>query len=541
MNENKPSVVSALNMEQSIDVLRIQRDLAIALSETTDIEEALSLILNSMIKMPEVDSGGIYFVDRNTKSIEMILSVGLSQKFQEKVGYYPGNSPQAEMVNSGKPLFSGPDFPTEQFEPMVVEEGLTAVAALPICRGNIAVACCNVSSHTVNEFSEFTKAALESITELLGTAVTRIASEAALWDVVQRYQRMFMNMHNGVAVFREVDNGRDFVFTDYNGAAERMDGKKKDDILGMRVSKVFPGVFASGIGKLLRQVLETGEPVSYGPLLYCDDQLKAWREGYIYKLASGELVSIFDDVTDQIEAKMELHRINEMLNTVMQSAPLPVFTLDLDGNVTDIWNPAAEDFLGWSKEDVQGKRLPTITDEIREEFQRFLDWMRSGTSMPGVEVKRKKRDGSEVEYSIYGAPLRDSENQISGYVVMLIDLTEKKETEQILHNYREHLEELVDERTSELEQAREKLIESERLALLGNFAGGIAHEIRNPLSVISSAAFFLKRKLDTSDEKVNNNIERISRQVETPRRSSTAYSGLPASTNRSRLRSAFTH
>lgn len=64
-----------------------------------------------------------------------------------------------------------------------------------------------------------------------------------------------------------------------------------------------------------------------------------------------------------------------------------------------------------------------------------------------------------------------------------------------------------------LRQSQEKLLTIERLAMLGHFSGSISHELRNPLGVIDSSAYYLKRKLKDADEKVQQHLERIRSSV----------------------------
>ncbi len=71
----------------------------------------------------------------------------------------------------------------------------------------------------------------------------------------------------------------------------------------------------------------------------------------------------------------------------------------------------------------------------------------------------------------------------------------------------------IKERTKELRDAQEELLRKERLALLGHFAGSISHELRNPLGVIDSSAYYLKMKLGDSNEKVAQHLERIKSSV----------------------------
>jgi len=77
-----------------------------------------------------------------------------------------------------------------------------------------------------------------------------------------------------------------------------------------------------------------------------------------------------------------------------------------------------------------------------------------------------------------------------------------KQAEEELAKHRDYLEELVRERTRDLEVAQEELIKRERLSVLGQLTATVSHEIRNPLGVIRSSAFYLQRKLGHADEKI---------------------------------------
>jgi signal transduction histidine kinase len=82
------------------------------------------------------------------------------------------------------------------------------------------------------------------------------------------------------------------------------------------------------------------------------------------------------------------------------------------------------------------------------------------------------------------------------------DITERKQAEKELKTYSERLEEMVEERTRELRLAQEQLVRQERLAVLGQLAGSVSHELRNPLGIISNAAFFLRLAQPDANEKV---------------------------------------
>jgi PAS domain S-box-containing protein len=80
------------------------------------------------------------------------------------------------------------------------------------------------------------------------------------------------------------------------------------------------------------------------------------------------------------------------------------------------------------------------------------------------------------------------------------DITERKRAKDKLAEYAERLEEMVEDRTQELRDAQERLLRREKLAVLGQLAGGVAHELRNPLGVIKNTAYLLRLVLTEQQE-----------------------------------------
>lgn len=140
----------------------------------------------------------------------------------------------------------------------------------------------------------------------------------------------------------------------------------------------------------------------------------------------------FRDITQREHAEMALQDINNTLHTIIDAAPLPIFELDLDGRVQNVWNPAAEKLLGWTREEILGKPLPSVTVDKAEEFRKFRELIHSGKFMNGIPVVRRKKDGSPIEYAIYASPLHDQNGNITGNIVLLVDLTERRQAEQAI-------------------------------------------------------------------------------------------------------------
>jgi len=129
----------------------------------------------------------------------------------------------------------------------------------------------------------------------------------------------------------------------------------------------------------------------------------------------------------------ELRKANQTLEALFANAPAAIMALDQANHVC-IWNSAAERMFGWTKEEVLGKELLTVPPEREEEHRLFLDLIRQGGSVAGVESQRKRKDGSLIDVSFSAAPVRTSAGpeEGSGEVLVLAvisDITERKQAE----------------------------------------------------------------------------------------------------------------
>ncbi|MDD5127537.1 MAG: ATP-binding protein [Dehalococcoidales bacterium] len=97
----------------------------------------------------------------------------------------------------------------------------------------------------------------------------------------------------------------------------------------------------------------------------------------------------------------------------------------------------------------------------------------------------------------------------------IVSAVHEIELEQSLQGYYEQLEDMVEKRTRDLAEAREKLIRSERLAAVGELASGVGHELRNPLNVIRNCVYLLKMTMsEKSDEETLNTLNLLDRQID---------------------------
>ncbi|MFC1493606.1 response regulator [candidate division KSB1 bacterium] len=127
----------------------------------------------------------------------------------------------------------------------------------------------------------------------------RIKIDEELQVSNERYIELFDNMSNGVVVFKAEDEGRDFIIQNINSCGERIEKVKKEDLIGKSAVSVFPGIKEFGLFGILQEVWKTGKPQFFPVKEYKDNRVSGWRENYVYRLSTGEVVTVYKDVTEQ--------------------------------------------------------------------------------------------------------------------------------------------------------------------------------------------------------------------------------------------------
>ncbi|WP_019894755.1 PAS domain-containing protein [Hydrogenovibrio halophilus] len=126
-----------------------------------------------------------------------------------------------------------------------------------------------------------------------------------------RFDGLFKNTRSGVAIFEPVENGKDFVFIDFNPAGETIENVSKDRVLGRKITDVFPGVKEFGLLSVLQRVTRTGQPETLPIKSYKDHRIQGWRENNVFRLSSGEVVAVYEDLTEIKQAQQEAEAANQ--------------------------------------------------------------------------------------------------------------------------------------------------------------------------------------------------------------------------------------
>jgi PAS domain S-box-containing protein len=134
--------------------------------------------------------------------------------------------------------------------------------------------------------------------------------EDALRNSETRFRELFSQMPLGATICEPADGDADFTLKEMNEAGLSLTETATEDVVGKRATEVFPGIQAMGLLDVFRRVLKTGVPESQPATLYKDARIFRWYETRVYKLASGEIVALYNDVT---EIRRALDEANALL------------------------------------------------------------------------------------------------------------------------------------------------------------------------------------------------------------------------------------
>jgi two-component system sensor kinase FixL len=203
------------------------------------------------------------------------------------------------------------------------------------------------------------------------------------------------------------------------------------------------------------------------------------------------------------------------LQAILDSAVDAIITIDEQGVIESV-NPATKTLFQYSVEELIGENVSRLMPSpFREQHPSYLtNYLQSGVPKIigfGREVVGQRKDGTTFPIHLGVSEITFDGRRIFTGIVR--DITDLKEAEKKLEELNSQLEERVRRRTEQLREMQAELVAKEKLATLGQVSGGIAHEIRNPLSAVKSSAYYLLNAKTPSEDKMREHLQRIDRQV----------------------------
>jgi PAS domain S-box-containing protein len=230
-------------------------------------------------------------------------------------------------------------------------------------------------------------------------------------------------------------------------------------------------------------------------------------------------IEILEFVSDEIAITIERKQAEEKLKESEEKYRLIVENANDGIEITQedeiiFANRQFAEILGYKLDEL--KDIPFsqfFTEEAISDLNDRHEKREAGMVVPHQhETTFKKKDGTVIDVYIK-YEIIDYKQEPATFAI-ISDITDRKKAEEKLAQYRDHLEKLVKKRTKKLKQTQAQLVRKEKLTVLGQLAGSIGHDLRNPLGVISNSVFYLNMKLKDKDEKVKKHLALLKKEIE---------------------------
>ncbi len=323
-------------------------------------------------------------------------------------------------------------------------------------------------------------------------AIRRRLNEQALLHEKALLQSLLDNIPDAI-FFKD----RESRFTKVNKTMDEIYGKFHKSILGKTDFDLFADEHARQAFEDEQEIIRTGEP------MVAKLEKETFEDGSI-KWVNTTKVPLNDDqgriigtmgisrnVTDIKKVEDSLAQERTLLKTIIDHALAGIFVKDPTGRYMVV-NKRHVRYLGAESEaDVIGKTLYNFFEH--NEAARISDAdrliMETGKGVENMVDHRKRADGSELWLLTSKVPLKDDSGRVIGLVGISLDVTEQKLNERKLKST-----------IQTLEETKLQLIEAEKLKTVGRLAAGVAHEVKNPLNVVSLGAEYLESRIEEPEE-----------------------------------------
>jgi PAS domain S-box-containing protein len=269
----------------------------------------------------------------------------------------------------------------------------------------------------------------------------RKGQEREYRELAEEYQALLDTSGDAIFFLDVDDSGSSpsFEFARLSSGYETQTGLTTEDVRGQTPRETFGEERGAELEANYTRCVERGEPISYREELDIGEDARFWDTSLAPVFVEDEIVRVVGiarNVTERVQRERDLEATNQRLESLIEATPLTVMEIDTDGNVTR-WNDEAENMFGWSREEVLGEFNPMVPEEGREEFtthrQRALD----GERIRGKEIRRRTKDGRELDLLLSVAPITDSSGDVTSILAVLEDITEQKRLEQKLRSLQE--------------------------------------------------------------------------------------------------------
>lgn len=292
------------SIKKSENILKVQHDYGILLSHISDLNMALTRLVDYVFQLDGIDCGSIHLINQSSGSIDLIVSSGLSEQFVSQISHFPSDSSRAAILNYGLPVYRTYQEIITSNILSIIQEGLRSYSVIPILHNGKAIASLNLASKLYDEIPADTRIALESIASNLGGTISRIQAEKKLQESEEKYKLAFKTSPDSINI-----NRLDGVYVEINDGFTSLMGYTKEEIIGRSSKELNIWAIPKDREKLIEGLRKEGKVENLESVFQSKDGFlrTALMSATLIPINNEpHILSITRDITDRKKVETEL-------------------------------------------------------------------------------------------------------------------------------------------------------------------------------------------------------------------------------------------
>ncbi len=441
-----------LKRKKSEKLLCIQRDIAIQLCSIRDLKKAINYTLEKILQVDEIDCGAIYKLYRHMEIFEISASMGLSSEFVKQTRRYKADIFNNRQILEGKPIYGlyADIVPVETGNQH--PDNLLAAAFVPVMYAEKVIAIMFFASRVISSFPRIIYNFFETIASDLGSVLAHLDVEEELPDNKEILKTVFEITKDK---FIYIDS--DKTLLTINSKTTDLFGYTREEVVGKKFNDFD---FLSAVE--MKQCISIfdnamkGQPI---PLMEFETRSKTGSPVFL-EVNSGlirkgneinGLLTILKDITARKLAEKALQKSEEKYRELVENINDVLYIVDKEG-VFKYISPSVKTVAGYDPHTCIGKSFEKfVYEEDIPSLKRLLPDVLSG-KVKSMEGRALKKNGETIWVRASITPVFNDDELVEVHG-LFTDVTERHFAQEALRKHRDNLEEIVSQRTQNLEEA----------------------------------------------------------------------------------------
>lgn len=225
--------------------------------------------------------------------------------------FSPGGS---AWTNNALPFLDVPAHEDDRLNPRnrCIHEGYLSIALIPVKNKGEIFGLLQLNDKQANRLSEEMIQFYEGVAISIGSTLKRMESEKKLRDNESFLSGMLENIPSGVGIYHVLNQGEkgsDYIIRHFNKYSLKIENKDLKEVVGKSLADLRPNIDEFGLIPVLKRVWETGEPEFFPSKIYVDQNFSNYYENTVFKLPTGEVVAVYNDVTERKKIEEAMRRL----------------------------------------------------------------------------------------------------------------------------------------------------------------------------------------------------------------------------------------